>query len=276
MSNPLSALIAAGKAFAGYGDLTLGPVKFTSLELPASIPIGGTQAIAVHDLPGGQRIVDTLGTFENAIGWRGVLFGQAQSTRARLLDRLRQSGQPISLVWGDYSYTVIVTQFRCDTKIIGPMPYSIGCLVVANDTAPQGTTLLSLADQVATDLVDGNPVGALSAVSQGVAVPIGAAQAATAAPGAMSAGTQVYSTAVSAVNSAAAAINSAQATADKFVQSAAAPIANALGVSPSGITVGSLASGITAIAQATGDSANLTRAAGYFGRVLTNLKNASA
>lgn len=311
--NILSAVTAAGQLFGGFSTLTLGPVQFSGLELPSHMPIGGKQAVVVHDMPGGARQVDVMGPREGIIRWHGILYGQAQSTRARQLDRLRQSGQVVRLAWGEYAYDVIVVDFGCGTKIVGPMPYRIACLVVRNSTNPQGTSLLRMAAQVTADIQSGQPLAVLGALSAGVAVPAGtplpaavqanaaaaSASLATVAPsvaasltgatdavnsaasavsasGAMTAGTSLFATATKEVNAAAGAIRSARQQADTFLEQAAGPLAQAVGVSPTDFSVSHLTQAVSDAASASGIAASMASSHGYMARVLANLLGASA
>jgi hypothetical protein len=248
----------------------------TALELPESMPVGGTQSLSVKDLLGGGRVVDAMGPRERDISWSGYLYEQNQTERVRLLNNLRQSGQEVTLAWGVYSYQGVVADFNCETEA-GPQKYRITFTVVSDNSAPQGTTLVSLASQVVADVSDGNVVGALSAVSQGVvAGPLASAASAVGVPGATTVGSSLYSAAVGAVNTAAAAISGATSLADGVLAPLGVSIGSISAAAPAALNALGFAGDVSAAANAAGDLANLTNAAGYVGRAVKNLAGASA
>jgi len=277
MINAISAIQAAGQIFGGFGSLTLGPVRFQPLELPQSMPVGGTQDAEKHKLPGGAKVVDVMGPDEEDKAWTGIFMGQDASTRIRLLNSLRVSGQPVTLAWDIFSYQVIVTAFHADTRSNDAMPYKITCMVIQDNSAPQGNSLTTLASQVVADLQQGSPLAALGAVANGaVAGPLGAALTAVGLPNATTIGAAAFKSAAGAVNTAASAINGAINTANTALGGFGVSLAG-LGVaatSPLG-TSAALAS-ISGALQSAGDMANLVQIQGYVGRVAANLRNASA
>jgi hypothetical protein len=277
MSGVLSAIKAAGQLFGGYGTVTLGPVKFTGLGLPESLPIGGSQALTVHKLPGGARIVDAMGQDDADISWSFILDQQDASTTARTLDKLRRSGTVITLAWDVFSYQVVVKEFRCDTRFVPPMKCQITCLVVQDNTLVSGTTLTSMALQVVQDISTGNVVGALGAVSQGiVAGPLASAASAVGATGATTFASSAYNAAVGAVNTAAGAISDATTAANGLL----APLGVSLGsisqAAGTGLSALGVAGQLSDAVSAAGDLANLSVMQGYVGRTVQNLAKASS
>ena len=111
--------------------LVLGPVVFEGFELPAHIPLGGRQRLAVHRLADGGRIVDVLGPDESDIAWTGVLSGPLAAIRAQTVDALRLSGTPLDLSFGAWFAPVIVSAFSADANLSGWVPYRISCTVLA-------------------------------------------------------------------------------------------------------------------------------------------------
>ena len=155
------------------------------------------------------------------------------------------------------------------------MPYKITCSC-AGQIRAEGQHAKSLVSQLVVDVSSGNVVGALSSLSAGVAVPIGAATSAVAQPGATTLGTAAYDGAVGAVNAASGAINAAAGAANGLLGQFGTSL---LGVSQAATTAASIPAVATAIngaVGAAGDAANLSLAGGYFGRAATNLLNASA
>lgn len=273
----LGAVQAAGQLFGGYGSVTIGPVRLTGLELPASMPVGGQQSLSVKQLPGGARQIDAMGPNYRELKWSGMIDSQDASQRVKLLNNICISGEQVILAWGVFSYTVIVSEFLADTKVVGLIPYSITCTVIKDNSSPQGQTLTSLASQVVADVSNGNVVGALSAVSAGVVSgPLSTATSAVGAAKATTVGSGAYAEAVSAVNTAAGAIN----TAIGDVNTTLAPLGVNLGslsqAAGTALNTAGVAGQITQAVSACGDLANLSTAAAYIGRTAKNLANASA
>ena len=69
--------------------LLLGPVVFQDFELPGWVRFGGAQRLAVHQMPGGARVIDMLGRDDAEICWSGVFSGSDAPERARLIDLMR-------------------------------------------------------------------------------------------------------------------------------------------------------------------------------------------
>lgn len=78
--------------------LVIGPVALQDFEIPEKISFGGCQALAVHRLIGGERVIDVLGRDDANIVFKGTFSGQDAAARARMLDGLRTSGQEIPLI----------------------------------------------------------------------------------------------------------------------------------------------------------------------------------
>jgi hypothetical protein len=55
--------------------LILGSLVFDSWSTPERMPFGGRQEMAVHQLPGGARVIDTLGPVEKDIMFTGQMYG---------------------------------------------------------------------------------------------------------------------------------------------------------------------------------------------------------
>jgi hypothetical protein len=134
-----------------------------------------------------------------------------------------------------------------------------------------------MALQVVGDLTSGNPLGALSAVSEGiVGTSVGTAQTAAGAPNATVLGSADYVAAVGAVNTAAGAIKSAVTGANTLL----APLGTSLGAisaaAPAALDTIGMAGQFSTSIQAVGDLANLTACQGYVQRAQQNLANAGA
>lgn len=92
--------------------LTLAGFAFTGFSPPDHMPFGGKQDMVVHKLPGGSRVIDTLGPDEADISWRGTFFGDDAYDNALYLDSLRAAGAQVNLSWGGQSRLVIIAEFH--------------------------------------------------------------------------------------------------------------------------------------------------------------------
>lgn len=72
--------------------LLLGPIAFQEFEVPSGVNFGGRQRLAVHRLPTGLRIVDTLGRDDADICFAGIFTGSDATLRARSIDEMRVAG----------------------------------------------------------------------------------------------------------------------------------------------------------------------------------------
>lgn len=133
--------------------LQLGDFQFQRQEIPESIPFGGTQRLAMHDLVGGTRVVDSMGAFSAPIDWSGWLLGQNALARARQLDGMRAAGEVLVLQWSELSFAVVVRDFRADFQRYYQIPYRITCEVVEDLTlSTAGLSLPSMDSLIDGDL----------------------------------------------------------------------------------------------------------------------------
>ena len=116
--------------------LILGDMRFSRFEVPERINFGGEQALAVHELVGGKRIVDAMGRQDKALDWSGIFLGDNASERARYLNYLRIAGKPLPLIWEDYSCSVAIKSVSLDYQRKYEIPYSISCVVIEDATIP--------------------------------------------------------------------------------------------------------------------------------------------
>ncbi len=221
-------------------SLTLGPVAFAGFELPSSITFGGRQRLAIHRLPGGVRIIDALGPDPADLAFSGIFTGPDAADRARLLDTLRVLGDPLSLAWDAFLYTVIVERFEADYRSPWWVPYRLSCTVLRDEAAAVGVDAASLAPALTADLLSAGPAASPAA-------------AAIAAPGATTAGTAAYAAAQASLTATLASLDGQVASAEPALQSA----------------------DLAAAAAAAGMLARLTAARAYAARAARNLAAAS-
>jgi hypothetical protein len=113
--------------------LTLGGIVFDDFSTPEAMMGGGNQAMVVHKLPGGSRVIDTLGPDEADIVWQGQFYGNNAYSTALALDAMRSAGQVVSLTWGGQFRSVIVSNFIYHVRRMPVwVEYSIVCTVYQN------------------------------------------------------------------------------------------------------------------------------------------------
>jgi hypothetical protein len=142
--------------------LLLGPILFQDFELPERVRWGGRQKLTVHRLPGGVRVIDSLGRDDADIVWSGVFSGTDAALRARAVDLMRADGGFWPLTWNLFFYTVVISRFDADYARSNWIPYRIACTVVRDEAAALVECAVSLATSVLGDL------GAAQALGCGV------------------------------------------------------------------------------------------------------------
>ncbi|CAJ0809262.1 MULTISPECIES: hypothetical protein [Ralstonia] len=143
--------------------------QFKGLEIPETISFGGTQKLALHDLVGGTRVIDSMGAFCAPVEWSGWLLGTEALARARELDDMRVSGREFVLQWSEICYIVVIREFRADFQRAYKIPYKISCEVSSDmskytmqDEKPSIDGQIKADAATATDMVNTIGDGTLS------------------------------------------------------------------------------------------------------------------
>jgi hypothetical protein len=229
--------------------ITLGGIVFEAFEVPEQIEFGGKQRMAIHDLPGGGRVIDLLGPTDSDLVFGGIFSGAEAGTRARALDAMRAAGLPLPLSWDGNSYVVILADAVFSYAKPWWIPYQLRC-VVRSDFG----SVLAIAS-VAGDL-------ATAAALIGGTVPLAGAESAVSGTTALTFGTAGYSAALAALSAAGNGVSGAMTTAGATLE----------GID---LTLGSDGTGATVTAsQATaGSLAALAWGGAYLGRSFSSLTN---
>lgn len=138
--------------------LMLGGIAFDQFSTPTLMGAGGRQAMVVHQLPGGQRVIDTLGPDEAPIAWSGFFFGNNAYDNALALDQMRAAGNVVPLIFGGQHRSVIVDQFSYRIRAMRSgkglwVEYSISCVVYQNASqGVLGISSIGMASLVLADL----------------------------------------------------------------------------------------------------------------------------
>jgi hypothetical protein len=241
-------------------DLILGPVVLSDFEVASGVNFGGEQALAVHDLPGGVRVIDALGRRDGPITFHGYFCGNSAAARARIVDELRGQGLPLPLIWDAFFYTVVIREFIADYQCGWWIPYRITCTVLRDEAAAVIDAVGDLAGSVLGD------VGSAVAAAAPAGIDLSAIPATLAAAGSTVAGTAVYGAAYAAINAGQTSVAGATAAAEP-----ALPQTNLFGDGGASDAI----AGTNAAVTTSGQLAALATANAYLGRAAVNMTNAS-
>jgi hypothetical protein len=241
--------------------LLLGPIAFQDFEIPCGVNFGGRQRLAVHRLPTGSRVIDTLGRDDAEIYFSGIFTGSEATLRARAIDVLRVAGMALPLTWDVFFYTVLISEFCADYRSGSWIPYFIRCTVLQDEASSLIEAAVSLAATVLAD------IGSAVRYASGAGLDLAGVQAIVAAPSATTYGTAAFATAQASLNGAQSSIAASAGTADGTL--AAVNFAD-FDTAQDGIN------GLSAVTDASGQAASLAAAGAFVRRAAVNLGNASS
>ncbi|MDR3736032.1 MAG: hypothetical protein P4L10_10915 [Acidobacteriaceae bacterium] len=271
MSGILSAIESAGQLFGGYGQVTLGPVQFSGVEVPESISLGGAQKLITFEKPGGQRTIQAMGRSDAPMSWAGYLEGPNAESRMQLLDSLRQSGAVIQLAFGQSSFKVVVDSFLASYKRSNWIPYRITVTVLQDNAASLASSPPSLLDSLNSDLNSAAGFDVAAAAQSAITDAVSVVNVA----GALGLNTTAWTNAVGGLLTAQGLIGTEQLAATGSIAgvvSAAGTVGNMLGVTQ----IGNAASALTGVLSTTQTLAATTQAGAYVSRAIDNLMTVSA
>ena len=140
-------------------SIQLGDFTFADFEVPEELPFGGEQALGVHKLIGGQKVVDAMGWFPRDITFSGRFRGPDATDRARYVQSLF-NGQSLTFVWDDFRYQVVGKTFDPIYQRFYEVPYTLTLEVVSDLTAPITVVpSTSVDDQVNADVSSAQSYG---------------------------------------------------------------------------------------------------------------------
>jgi len=105
--------------------LSLNGINFGVDDLPEEIPLGGTQALAIRQYPGGGLDVQPLGAYDDPITWGATFMYANALDRAITIDNMRIKGVAIPLVIGRMTRKVIITKFTYTYQNDASVTYNI-------------------------------------------------------------------------------------------------------------------------------------------------------
>jgi hypothetical protein len=245
-------------AFGAAGPVVLGSFAFQDFEVPESITLPVRQAVAVHRLIGGERVLDAMGADYGDVAWAGVMLGGGAQARAQSLKALADAGQAVALTWGTWNFTVLphwISLREGYQRIV----YAIRCTVIRDDSAAPDQLALDLGASLAGD------IGAAIAGGGGsVAGALANVQATLQLIGPILPGSAAVRAAWNAVSGAQGVVASAQAA-------AAAQVAGVGGRAAGLSTPVSTMTDLASAATQTGQLAQAATAGAYLGRMAANL-----
>jgi hypothetical protein len=219
----------------------LGGVMLDGLAAVAGIRFGGAQALVVHRLPGGARVIDAMGPDDADIAWQGYLAGSDALDQARLLDAMRAAGSALPLSWDAALYTVVISQLDFTYSNSWWISYRIRCAVLTAPAFEQDAAAAGVVNLIVGDLTTASSwfdvAPALATVQSSSATAVG---------------TPAYAASSLAMAGVGAQIDAGISAADTAMS----------------------AGDVTDMVVAAGVLAQLTAARGYVGRAAMNLANA--
>lgn len=245
----------------------LGDFTFGKFEVPESIPFGGEQALVVHKLVGGTKVVDAMGYFPDGIAWSGHFFGSDAEDRALSLEAMMQDGQTRTLSWSSLLYSVVVRSVKCNYERINHIPYRIECEVIQDQTAAAGN---SEAGASVDDLINGD-LSTANDLASGFSSLTDPMASLTSAIGAVSTFANASSSVIASV---AAPLGAAQSAVTSLLASQASALTSASFVG--GASVATLAGALSGQAVASAAQATLSNLSGALGRIAGNLGTINA
>lgn len=125
LMNAETAIGSLGRLWAS-APVTIGSLTLTGMEVPNHIRDGGTQQVAVHKLPGGNKIIDAVGNDPDRLELSGRFVGPTAYERALLLKSMRIAGQPVQFTGAGLSLLVKIVQYSFDYQQKGiVIPYRL-------------------------------------------------------------------------------------------------------------------------------------------------------
>lgn len=131
--------------------LVLGPFLFQDFAVPDTLPGGGKQQMHVHKLPGGDRVIDTMGPDDDDRQFTDIHVGSQAQAEVETLDQMRISGQPWPYSNGMEARTVVIASFSWHVERFNVIHSTI-CLTPVDNPSGGGSAGSSLDDLIGADL----------------------------------------------------------------------------------------------------------------------------
>ena len=132
---------------AGQFAVTLGSVTLQGFEVPDEAPWGGNQALTVHKLVGGSRIIDAMGRDDRLVEIKGLFLSADADNRAQQVDTMRKAGLPVIWSYGPHVYQVVIRAFLPEFKQLGRVPYHLKLEILIDYSQPSALAEMSPDEQ---------------------------------------------------------------------------------------------------------------------------------
>jgi len=117
--------------FTGSAPLTIGGIAFADFSIPQLLQsLGGIQAVAVHQFPGGIRTSQSFGAFPAPLSWKGTFLGTNAFYYASAIDQLRVKGVEVDVEYSTFKLKGVITQFLMQPKNQWVVPYTISLIII--------------------------------------------------------------------------------------------------------------------------------------------------
>jgi len=154
--------------FTGSAPLTIAGIAFADFSIPQLLQsLGGIQAVAVHQFPGGIRTSQSFGAFPAPLSWKGTFLGTNAFYYASAIDQLRVKGQEVDVEYSTFKLKGVITHFFMQPKNQWVVPYTIELIIIEDkggasayvNAAPAAEALLGGLAQQLNLLSAGAPNG---------------------------------------------------------------------------------------------------------------------
>ncbi|ATU72909.1 hypothetical protein SXCC_02554 [Gluconacetobacter sp. SXCC-1] len=151
LMNAQTAIGSVGRLWAS-APVIIGGLTLTGMEVPRLIRDGGGQQVAVHRLPGGNRILDAVGNDPDRLELEGTFVGPTALARAQALKQMRVAGTPVAFSGAGLSLVVRIVQYSYDYQHKGVViPYRLVLEQPAQVAASQSGTTSALSALIGAD-----------------------------------------------------------------------------------------------------------------------------
>lgn len=127
---------AAGGGSPAYPNwpFVIGSIQLNGFEIPSEFTFGHDMDVAIHKYISysGQPAIKTqvLGSFYLPTKWSGTLYYSTAMSRAIQLDQMMLQGAPVTLQWGPYQWTVVISKFEAKVHHQLEIDYEMDVVVI--------------------------------------------------------------------------------------------------------------------------------------------------
>jgi len=164
---PGASLIPGLSAFTEDFQIDLGTFTLQGFEEPPQIGGGTTQAMDVHQYPGGVRTVDTWGAEPEDPTFSGRMMGPTAEQRVQALETIVQQGVAVNFTYSQKQMLVVLKKLTWDFYNYYDIAYTMTIEVISDlGLANPGTIETQLDDVFTSDIASissgvGNLVGSI-------------------------------------------------------------------------------------------------------------------